>query len=221
MILFCGSLLTGTPSHSLSARTSCQTGDQATYVQGQVLAWLDRYVKDPLGDAATGAAIDYYLQDGSRASITALPATTLTGNGDGAVVGAVAPTSGSHVAPVAPAVDGFRVEIPAAAGKTVLGAPTVSTSVAGLGADASVFFRLLDVGSDGRATVVDDQVTAHRYDLDPYAEGAATFALNGVAWRVDPGHTLVLEVTGTSYDHSSSRTPFLASVDVTVSVPVL
>lgn len=222
MIFYCGALFGGSGHtvHSLSTDTSCEEGNQGTFITNAFLAWFDKHLNG--ASVSTGAAIDYQLQDGTFASVSALPTTTVSASGSGTIANTVAPTSGSHVQPTAPAPDGFLVPIPAAAGETLLGIPEVTLNIDGVGLESYVFMRLLDRAPDGTYVVVDDQVTALKVTgLDPLYPDTYTRDLAGVAWEMELGHELLLEVTPTSNDHASSRVPSVANISVTVTVPVL
>lgn len=219
MIFFCGLLTTTQVAHSLSAATSCAFGNQGATINQAILTWFDRYLRDNLS-ADTGAAIDYQLQDGTFSPASALPATTVSGTGSGTLVGAVVPTSGSQVL-ATPSLDGFRVAVPAPGGSTILGVPHATVTVTGTGEETYLFFRLLDVDANGSAKVIDDQVTARKVVSLSSTPQQIALDLNGVAWRLASGHSLFLEVSSSSNDHASPRSPSVANVTVSVSVPVL
>lgn len=209
MIFFCG-------GHAIGGGTACQSGDQSAFIDAAVLAWFDRYVRG-IQLADTGAAIDYQLQDGTFASASALPTSVATASGSGTLVNTIVPTSGTPLQ-AGPAPDGFRIPVPIPPGTHLLGIPTATVSVTGVGPDAALFFKLIDLSS-GDAIAIDDQVSPVR--LKNLSGEAQTFTidLTAVSWAVLGGHSIAVEVSPTSLDHSSIRTPFLAQVEVSVSVP--
>lgn len=215
MVFFCG-------GHSLTfAGTSCTAGaDVDRVVTRAVLDWLDRYVREPLGDAPTGAPLDYQVQDGTFVSAAGLPGTFVSASGGGHVASVGVPTSGALLAPT-PSPDGFRFPVPVPEGATVLGVPRATLTVRGHGPEAYVFLKLLDVDGAGRTVVVDDQVAARKISGLSVAPQTVAVDLNGVAWKVAPGHQVFVEVSSTSNDHATARLPFVAAVDAAVAVPVV
>jgi ABC-2 type transport system ATP-binding protein len=209
MIFFCG-------GHAVGVGTACQAGDQAAHIDAAVLAWFERYVRGNLG-SDTGPAIEYQLQDGSFATASDLPATTATASGGGMVLNTIVPTSGTPLQ-AGSAPDGFRIPVEIPAGAHLLGIPTASLSVTGVGPDAALFVKLIDISGDG-AIAIDDQVSPLR--VKNLSDSAQTFTidLTSVAWLVEAGHDIGVEVSATSLDHSSIRTPFLAEVEMSVSLP--
>jgi ABC-2 type transport system ATP-binding protein len=209
MIFFCG-------GHAIGGGTACQAGDQGEFIDAAVLAWFDRYIRGN-GASDTGAAIDYQLQDGTFASASALPTTAFPVSGSGTLVNTIVPTSGTPLQ-AGPAPDGFRIHVPIPPTAHLLGIPTATVSVTGIGPDAALFIKLIDLSS-GEAIAIDDQVAPLR--VKNLSDTAQTFTidLTSVAWAVLPGHTIAVEVSPTSLDHSSIRTPFVAQVQMTVTVP--
>jgi predicted acyl esterase len=132
----------------------------------------------------------------------------------------VVPTSGVVTAPQ-PSPDGVRVPIKARAGWTLFGVPRAEVEVTGSGPEVDLFFELLDIAPDGRATVIDDQVMPAKVtDLSDEPQ-QLTVSLGGVAWRLQPGHALALEISTSSNDHAAARTPAVANVRVSIEAPVL
>lgn len=219
MVFYCGSLLAGTGVvHALSVAPSCAAASAGTAVTSAVLTWFDHYLEGNPVD--TGAAIDYQLQDGTFASVAALPASLVSGSGGRTLVNTVAPASGSHVVPTT-AIEGAHFDLPVPAGSTVLGVPHATMYVNGVGPEASLFLRILDVAPNGSTKIVDDQTTAIKVTGLSATTQTLSFDLAGVAWRVEAGHVLRVEISATSNDHSSTRTPFLINTAATVDVPVL
>ena len=220
MIFFCGLLVGSTHAvHSLRADASCDDGDQGPFITAAALQWFDRHLNGNPGATAI-SPISFQTQDGTFATATALPSETVAGAGTGTLVNTVAPTSSSQ-ALATPSAGGFRVPITGASGRTLLGVPEVDLAVTGTGLESYVFMRLLDVAPDGTEIVIDDQVGAQKVvNLSDVAQ-QSTVELPGVAWEVASGHELVLELTSTSADHSSSRVPSVSDITLSVSVPVL
>ena len=209
MIFFCG-------GHAIGGGTACQAGEQAAHIDAAVLAWFERYVR---GNASTdtGAAIEYQLQDGTFATADALPATTAGASGSGTIVNTIVPTSGTPLQ-AGSAPEGLRFPVAVPEGAHLLGVPTASIAVTGVGPDAALFIKILDVSGD-TTTVVDDQVAPVRIKDLSDAVQTFTMDLTAVAWLIEEGHSIVIEVSATSLDHSSIRTPFLVEVDMGVTLP--
>ncbi|HJR19769.1 MAG TPA: alpha/beta fold hydrolase [Actinomycetota bacterium] len=209
MIFFCG-------GHAIGGGRACQTGDMSEHIDDAVLAWFDRYVREQAA-VDTGPAIEYQLQDGTFASVSTLPATAATADGAGMVVNTIVPTSGTPLQ-AGPAPDGFRVPVAIPEGAHLLGIPTATVSVTGAGPDAGLFFKLIDTAS-GSSIAIDDQVSPLRIKNLSTTAQTFTIDLTAVAWLVEAGHAIAVEVSATSLDHSSIRTPFLANVAMSVRLP--
>lgn len=219
VIMFCGDLLTTHASHSLNPARPliCEAGNQRPFIDDAIRRWFAKHLRGE--DVDTGAQFDYQTQDGAFHSIETLPSPAIEGSGVGTLVNVAASAGGVSTTAARP--DGFAFEIPAAAGKTLLGLPSATFTVSAPVEfdEAYVFFKLLDVDSIGRVTVVDDQIMARKVtDIGPVPI-EISMDLVGVAWAVRPGHALFVEVTSTAYDHASSRTPFVIDVSATVRVP--
>lgn len=213
MVVYCYAVPLRPAGHSC-----IQPPDQEERLTRTTLAWLDRYVRDPLGDTDTGAAIEYQLQDGTLVPHPGMGRPRAAGSGSGMLVHTVAPTSGAVTAPQ-PSSTGFRVPLTAPAGSTLFGTPRASVEVSGMGEEAFLFFKILDIDAAGTTVIVDDQVTARRVRSLSDTPQKLTIELGGVAWRVAAGHHLALEVATTSNDHTTSRVPSTAEVRVTVDLP--
>ena len=221
MIWFCGGLLEGETAHAVHASgSSCATGGDVAvkHTHQRQISWFRHYL---LGDkrANTGPLIEYQTQDSSWHSVSALPKSWMSSAGEGVVANGVLPTSGMVIAST-PARDGVR--IPVKDGPFLaLGVPRVAGTVTGVGPDATLFFRLLDIDAEGNEVVVGDQSMPMRFfDLSSTPE-KFSLDLAGVAWQVAAGHRLVLEVTTTSLEFASSRTPALVEFAARVAVPRL
>ncbi|MFY9589127.1 MAG: alpha/beta fold hydrolase, partial [Actinomycetota bacterium] len=221
MVFFCGGLVGGgETAHAVNAAgSSCESGGEAaaTHTHARTINWFRHFL---LGDkrASTGPSIEYQTQNATWHGVASLPAKWIKASGLGMLANAVAPTSGVATAPT-PGRDGVR--FPVKDGPFLaLGIPRVTGTVTGVGPDASVFFRLLDIDPSGEAVVIDDQSMPMRfYDLSSTPQ---RFSLDiaGVAWMVEAGHKLVLEITTTTSDFASSRTPAVVELTASVSVPM-
>jgi len=202
-----------------------ESNEQLAYEE---LRWFDKYVKGD-GDADTGSAFEYQTQDGTFHSLDAVPtATVATAEGDATLVNQFVPTNpgtpglGTVIA-ANPDLAPTAVRIPLTIDgdtTTLLGVPNITYTYTGLGAEAYIFAKLVDVAPDGTSVAVDDQVTPLKLtDLSPITTHFRTAALNGVAWNVNPGHQLFLELTTTSSNFSSSRLPSLTLLHASLTVP--
>jgi ABC-2 type transport system ATP-binding protein len=219
IVFFCGTLLASgdaATTHTIDLQSPC-TATGATHMNDRALAWFDHHLRG--ADVDLGPVVEYQTQDGAFHALSDLPSTTVAASGEGVVANAVAPTNGVGTAP-RPAADGF--EVPIADGPvTAVGVPHATVQVTGAGPEAFLFFKLLDVSADGSAVVIDDQTMPLKVtNLDLQVPQTFSIDLAGVSWAVPDGHSLVLEVTSTSNEYASSRTPAVAQVDVAVSVPV-
>ena len=197
--------------------------------QDRIVAWLDRYVKG-LKKVETGPAVEWQAQDGlyygakryplPKSKVLAFgPISTGTlygpgpGGGDGPSDGNPAPSSelgrsarrevvvGSPPKPV-----------------SILGVPSVKLSGTVTGARAFVFLELVDVAPDGTRVTIDDQVMPVAL---PSGAFDRTIDLHGIAWRLQPGHTIELEVTTGSAQYAQPRTgPYAVSLDAQLQLPV-
>jgi ABC-2 type transport system ATP-binding protein len=219
MVFFCGTLLASgeaATTHTIDLSNPCQaTGAQ--HMNQRALAWFDHYLRG--AEADLGPRFEYQTQDGLFHALDALPTTTVSASGTGMLANPVAPTNGAGTAP-RPAADGIRIPI-ASGPLTAVGLPSATVSVTGVGAEAYLFFKLLDVAGDGSAVVIDDQTMPLKVtELDLEEAKAFTIDLGGVSWTVPSDHSLVLEVTTTSNEYASSRIPAVVEAGVSVSVPV-
>lgn len=219
IVFFCGTLLASgqaATTHTIEFENPCEaTG--ADHMNARARAWFDHYL---LGEPADlGPVIEYQTQDGAFHELAELPSTFVSGSEEATLVNTIAPTNGAGTAP-RPAVDGVRVPI-ADGPVTAVGVPRATVEVTGIGPEAYVFFKLLDVAADGRAVVIDAQTMPLKIvDLALDASQIFDIDLAGVSWSVPEGHALVLEVTSTSNEYATARTPAVVEASVSVSVPV-
>lgn len=263
--------------------TSCVTGDAQEKITAMSLAWFARHLAgDPSAD--TGPAVEYQLQDGSFASVAALPMARFSGSGATRLTNTVAPTSGQvfggtsggcrpatfgesattyvrdcpyafgdwvEIAQFAEAADAPNClvfgepppppsggPLPDAplpycplenlhmpVGTHLLGNPVVDLTVSGIGLEGYIFFKLVDYDTVAKTkTVVDDQVTALKITGPPsgFSTRDIRVTMAGVSWLVRQGHHIYLELTPTSNDHASSRTPFnLTLSPIEIAMPAI
>ncbi len=197
--------------------------------QDRIVAWMDRWVK---GDrtADTGPEVEWQARDGRYYGAPSFPlpgtqtvtgATVKTGTlagpgatgGDGVANGAPAPAEElgrtAARAVVLPATNTVR---------EVVGVPSVTVTGTVTGVAANVFFELVNVAPDGKRVTLDDQTMPLRLGNGAHRQ---TIDLHGVAWRLEPGHALELEVTTGSAQYAAPRFgPYSVSLDVTPQLPV-
>jgi predicted acyl esterase len=96
--------------------------------------------------------------------------------------------------------------------------PQVQLTGSVTGVRGFVFLEMVDVAPDGTRVTVDNQVMPASL-----AGGAVdqTVAPHGIAWRLEPGHVLELEITTGSTQYSIPRTgPYAVSLSAAASLPV-
>ena len=194
----------------------------------RIVAWLDRYVKGL--PVATGPQIEWQAQDGRYygASRWPLPGTswrtgprvatgTLAGPGPG---GGDGPDDGNPAPDAELGVTAVRESVfgPVSRPRAVVGIPQVQLAGSVTGLQAFVFLELVDVAPDGTRVTVDNQVM-------PVSLGGGavdrTVDLHGIAWRLEPGHVLELELTTGSTQYAAPRTgPFTVSLTATPRLPI-
>ena len=106
----------------------------------------------------------------------------------------------------------------ASKGFTLLGQPTITTTVATTGSSGQLDGRLWDVSPDGQQRLV----SRGGYRLLDNQQGQVVFQLHGNGYRFDAGHTVKLELTGSDAPYlRASNSPFSVTVSATsVSLPV-
>jgi ABC-2 type transport system ATP-binding protein len=219
LIAYCsGHALTGCP----------YPGGAGELPNERIVAWLDRYVKGlPVG---TGPTIEWQAQDGSYygASRWPLPGTswrtgtrvdtgTLAGPGPG---GGDGPDDGNPAPDAELGVTAVREPVfgPLSRARALVGIPRVRLTGSVTGLTAFVFLELVDVAPDGTRVTVDNQVMPVSLPGGPVDR---TVDLHGVAWRVEPGHVLELEITTGSTQYAAPRTgPFAISLTATPRLPI-
>jgi ABC-2 type transport system ATP-binding protein len=229
MIAYCsGHALTGCPYPGGSSGYPAGSGGKPPLYQDRIVAWLDRYVKRLNVD--TGPRVEWQAQDGLYygARNFPLPSTRVVagqtletgtlvgpgpGGGDGPDDGNPAPSSELGRTAVRKPVLG-----PFGKSRSILGVPEVRLTGSVTGVRGFVFLELVDVAPDGTRVTVDNQVMPASL-----AGGAVdqTIALHGIAWRLEPGHALELEVTTGSTQYSIPRTgPYAVSLAAATTFPI-
>ncbi len=196
--------------------------------QQRIIDWMDRYVKGRR--VATGPEVEWQAQDGRYygASRFPLPGTetvrgktmstgTLVGpgrtGGDGPANGAPAPAHeiGSTAARSVVLAPAKRV-------RTIFGVPRVNLTGSVQGLTAHAYFELVDVAADGRRVTLDDQTMPIRLGNGTVNR---TLSLHGVAWKLQPGHALELEVTTGSAQYAAPRHgPYSVNLRAVTLLPV-
>jgi ABC-2 type transport system ATP-binding protein len=229
MIAYCsGHALTGCPYPGGSSGYPAGSDGKPPLYQDRIVSWLDRYVKQL--DVDTGPRVEWQAQDGLYygARSFPLPSTravvgrtletgTLVGpgpgGGDGPDDGNPAPSSELGRTAVRKPVLG-----PFGKPRAILGTPEVRLTGSVTGVRGFVFLELVDVAPDGSRVTVDNQV------MPASLTGGAvdqTIALHGVAWRLEPGHVLELEITTGSAQYSIPRTgPYAVSLSAATTLPI-
>lgn len=201
--------------------------ERPAFYQDRIVAWLDRYVKGV--DVDTGPTFEWQAQDGYYygAPTYRLPDTEMSsskafdvelvgpgpGGGDG-------PADGNPAPSWELGVTATRTELiaPAKHRRAIVGMPRVVASGSVTGATGFLFFELVDKAPDGTLTTVDDQTMPLRFGADT---GERAFDMHGVSWILEPGHSLLLEVTTGSTQYDIPRTgPYAVSLSINASVPV-
>lgn len=230
LLAYCGGHTLGGCSYpgGTSGYPDADEGDErAPFYQDRIVAWLDRYVKGL--DVDTGPEFEWQAQDGYYygAPRYRLPDTQMSdskafeiqlvgpgpGGGDGLADGNPAPQWELGVT-------AMRKEIvaPVKQRRTVVGMPLVFAGGSVTGATAFLFFELVDQAPDGTLTTVDDQTMPLRFGAET---GERTFEMHGVSWILEPGHSLLLEITTGSTQYDIPRTgPYAVSMSINVSVPM-
>jgi ABC-2 type transport system ATP-binding protein len=229
LIAYCaGHTLTGCPYPGGSTGYPNGSGGQPPLYQDRIVAWLDRFVKG-LG-ADTGPRVEWQAQDGryygaldfplpgtrwvnGKELETGLLAGPGPGGGDGPADGNPAPQAELGVTAARAKVLGPR-ETP----KAIVGVPRVHLTGSVTGIRGFVFLELVDRAPDGTRVTVDDQV------MPVTLEGGSVdlgVRLHGVAWRLEPGHVLELELTTGSAQYSMPRTgPYAVDLSARARLPI-
>jgi ABC-2 type transport system ATP-binding protein len=203
-------------------------GGAGTLSNDRIVAWLDRYVKGLAVE--TGPSIEWQAQDGryygarrwplpgtqwrrGSAMTTGPLAGPGPGGGDGPDDGNPAPDTELGVTAARQPVIG-----PMRQAKNIVGVPTVRLNGTVTGLKGFVFLELVDVAPDGTRVTVDNQVMPVSL---PGGAVDRTVDLHGIAWRLEPGHVLELELTTGSTQYAAPRTgPYVVSLSAAPRLPV-
>ncbi|MHB8584383.1 MAG: S15 peptidase family protein [Thermoplasmatota archaeon] len=218
MVLYCG------------GHAGCPYVSNDSYVQSQVVSWLTSWLWN---DAAPAAMPNFQWFDnvGTLHSASSWPpsgATTLTASGTLQLVSTPAPTGGGEYSIGAGGVSGAAgtpvldngvgsgiIPIPGAGGHQVTGIGHVHIAVTGVGTEAFLFFRLVDMNT---GAVLDNQTQAYRIPVSPLSTSEANVDLIGVSYQIPAGHTLGLEISTSDFAHATNRQPGAYTVHTTVTV---
>jgi ABC-2 type transport system ATP-binding protein len=179
----------------------------------RLLAWLNRYVKNRRG-AKIGPALEWQAQDGyfygarrfplkrshfvkGRVVTTGPLGGPGPGGGDGPADGNPAPDDEIGSSAIRKTI------LPAPKKrKVILGVPWLDLKLSVTGAQAHVYFELIDKGPKGKLVTVDDQTMPIEVGM---GETNHRLKLHGVSWILKPGHSLQLEVTTGSNQYANPR----------------
>ena len=200
-------------------------GGRPPVYQDRIVAWLNRYVKNKSVD--TGPTVEWQAQDGRYYGAPSYPLPqTITVDGKplqtGTLVGPVwVPRPGG--VPGTGQIPGRTTMRAVVVGaqdqpRSIVGVPTVQLNGTVSGVRAHVFLELVDVAPDGTRVTVDEQVAA-----TSLAGGAVNekVDLHGVAWRLEAGHDLMLEISTGSDQYAIPRTgPYSVSLSAALRLPV-
>ncbi len=221
--------------HTLTGCTYGPTQSDRDTVTGQViwqdrlLDWMDRYVKRNTS-VKTGPKVEWQANNGTYYSAPGLPlpnTTTVTSLpvftgplvGPGLTSGGDGIASGAPASPLELGVSASRsmVLAPSGSPRSIVGVPSVHLSGTSIGLTAQVHLELIDRAPDGTRITVDDQTMPWRF------AGVINQSvdLHGIAWRLEPGHALELEVTTGSAQFDAPLTgPFTVDLTAITKIPV-
>jgi ABC-2 type transport system ATP-binding protein len=198
-------------------------GGPADHVNGRILAWFDRHVKGL--DVATGPRLEYVTDDGTWHGASDYPVPgagerTAAGSGTVAINGGPT-TSGLLTGSDAPAA--LEIPLPSDPG-TLVGAPRIELTESGIGTatdqpnEATLFFQIVN---KTKGEVLGHQVTPKVFATDG-EEYTYEFTIEPVAYTVDPGDSLVLEIASTSTSYEAYRGAAVVDLErVEVTIPEL
>jgi ABC-2 type transport system ATP-binding protein len=194
------------------------------HIQRRVVDWFDRWVR---GDdtVATGPRFAYLTDDGSwhGAGDFPVPGTkTASGRGSGVVTANSEPsTSGLLTGSVW--TTALTIPVDVAPGTTIVGQPTIRLTESGLGTATNhtlrtaLFFQLVNLTKD---EVIGNQVLPKVVDTDG-VQHTYEFPFEGLAYGVDPGDRIALQIGGTAAGYEAFRGAGAVQVhDLQISVPV-
>jgi ABC-2 type transport system ATP-binding protein len=193
----------------------------SNFIGDRIIAWFDRHLRGL--DVSTGPRFEYVTDDGVWHGAGDYPVprtTTRTATGSGTVAINGGPTaSGLLVGSDAPAA--LEIPLPSEPG-TLIGAPRITLTESGIGTAtdqpnaATLFFQILN---KTKGEVIGNQVTPKVFATDG-AEHTYTFEIEPIAYTVDPGDQLALEIASTSTSYEAYRGAALVDLlNVEISVP--
>ncbi len=208
-----------------SGHGACSPFDSgpANYTRDAIVTWFDRYLKRE--DVSTGPRFEYVTDDGVWHGASDYPVRNTDvrhGSGGGVVAINGGPTaSGLLSGSSAPA--SLEIPIPSEPG-TLIGAPRITLTESGVGTatdqpnQATVFFQVVNKTKNH---VVGNQITAKSFATDGN-EHTYTFEIEPIAYTVDPGDQLVLEVASTSTSYEAYRGAAVVDLkQLQISIPEL
>jgi ABC-2 type transport system ATP-binding protein len=227
IVLYCG------------GHAGCPYAKDSAAVQAATVSWLSSWLwndSEPLGPN-----VSWYDNVGIWHSAISWPpptATFATGSGTLQVVSTPGPAGGGGFSIGAGGVNGGAgtptldngvgsgiVPLAGATGREVAGIGHATITVSGVGTEAFLFFRLVDLDSCNAArtscVVLDNQTQAYRIPVSLFSSSTATIDLIGVGYQLPPGHTLGLQVSTSDFAHATNREPGAYTVSVSASVPVV
>ena len=199
-------------------------GGPGGYARNMIVRWFDRWVKEDAG-VQTGPRFEYLTDDGvwHGAADYPVPGTaTRTGSGSGPVVVNGEPVI-SGILQGGNGSTSLEVEIPPGGG-TIVGTPVVRLKVAGAGTSADGLLHatlFLQLVSTTKGHVVGNQVTPKVVEVDGETH-TYEFPIDGVAYTLDPGERLALEIAGSALGYELQRGAAVVQLEeVQVDLPML
>jgi predicted acyl esterase len=153
----------------------------------------------PLDDSAGGPFVAPSLQDLATGTLgfgDPAPQTVTSDGGSPAIAGGTNPIFGAGICATYPAIDapGTAVYTMPSPGVLLMGEPILTARIRTRGPFGQIVGRLWDVNSAGQEALVAGGV----YRLRPNQRGKITFQLEGNAYAFPAGHTIRLELVGSS-----------------------
>ena len=231
-VVFCG-------GHVACPETYADAGD-GDHVDRAVLAWFARHLR---GDDTVdvGPPVEYRTNEGvwraasgfptpgtpplqgtgsgSIVSVPALDPPSLAGLGGASFDGGIPALPITTAAVSAPDDDrAMTVEVARAGDRAIdlLGIPTVTLRVDGVGSEVILMAKLVDRESGAVVNLQEGAVRVPLLDGPTEVE----VPMPGIAYTLPAGHHLDLQVSTASLMHSNARTPATVDVTATASVPV-
>jgi ABC-2 type transport system ATP-binding protein len=193
------------------------------HINDRIQAWFDRYVKGL--DVPTGRTFEYVDDDGTWRGAGSYPVPNTDerfASGSGTVVINGGPTtSGLLSGSDAPAA--LEIPLPSDPG-VLVGEPRIRVTESGIGSAtdqpdaATLFFQIVNK-TEGH--VVGNQITPKVFATDGETH-TYEFGIEPIAYSVDPGDRLVLEIASTSTSYEPYRGAAVVDLkQVEISIPEL